>query len=395
MESAPTLNIRPFILAWCVCLLVMELLGARILSGPSAVDFEFLYVAGYQARTHPSQLYDLAQQDKLQRALTGRAGTLAFYHPSYEALIFIPLSLLKFRAAYHVFIAVDMLLLMAAFFAARPAFSSVIPLIQPRPGLMFFTFVPVFIAIVLGQDSILSLLFYCLTWRQLESGKDMSAGCFLALAIFKFQFAIPIALLIAIRHGWRFAKGFLLTSAAVALLCFGIVGTAGLKDYVRLLLGVTYIDKAELALRIAVSPLPDSMPNIAGLIYGCGARFLHSAVAFDALVGACSLALLVWCARSIRRGDEKLAFSIAILCGLLLSYHVLIYDLTLLLLPIALLAGRIHRYILMSLLALPFVTVSLGAKWIFLIAVPMLAMLVNAIVSSQKPVRSEAEMARA
>jgi hypothetical protein len=396
MTGASIPQTKPFLIAWCICLIAMELLGGKILGGQSTIDFEFVYVAGYQVRTHPSQLYDLTQQDRLQRALTGRPGTLAFYHPSYEALLFAPLSLLKFRPAYFASIAVNMLLLMAAFFAALPTFSSVIPLWQPRPGLMFFTFIPAFVALILGQDSILSLLFYCLAWRQLESGKDMSAGCFLALAIFKFQIVIPVAALIGIHRGWRFARGFLLTSTTLVLLSFGIVGINGLKDYIRLLLGVAYIHNGLLAQRIAVAPLPLSMPNLTGLIYGSGGRqLIHSAVTFDALVGACSLAMFVWCAHAIRHCDDKAGFSIAVLCGLLLSYHLLIYELTLLLLPIALMSNRIHRYILISLFVFPFVTVSIGARWIFLIAAPMLAMLVNVIRFSAHPVIPEPETARA
>jgi hypothetical protein len=363
----------------------MELLGARIIRSRSTVDFEMYYVAGYQVRTHPSQMYDLVQQDRLQRTLAGTKGTLAFYHPSYEALIFVPLSLLKFRTAYLIFIALNMLFLIAAFFAARPTFSSVIPFFQPRPGLMFVVFIPVYVSLMLGQDGLLSLLIYCLAWRQLEAGKDLSGGCLVALALFKFHIAIPIAVLIAIRRGKRFASGFLLTAAGLVLLCFGIVGMEGVKDYIRLLLGVAYIAKTDLATKITVVPAPYCMPNLGGLLYGFGARFLHSPVAFDGLVVVFSLALFLWCARVIRRRDVETAFSIAVLCGLLLSFHLLIYDITLLLLPIAVFANRMNRYVLLGLFILPFVTPFLGTQWIFLIAVPMLAMLVNVIVSTQKP----------
>jgi hypothetical protein len=377
-------QIRPFIIGWCICLLAMELLGVRILGKASKIDFEFLYVAGYQVRTHPSQIYDLAQQDILQRTLSGKPGSMAFYHPPYEALLFAPLSLLRFRTAYFAFIAINMLFLMAAFLAARRTFSSIIPFLQPRPGLIFFTFIPLYAAIILGQDAILSLMLYCMAWNQLESGKDLNGGLILALAIFKYQIVLPVAVLIAIRRGWRFSSGFLLGSAGVGLVSFCLVGFRGLKDYLGVMRGVTYFDHPALAREFTLVPQPNCMPNLAGLIYEFSSHFLHSAVAFNALVTACSVALLVWCAHLIRRSDARAAFAIAVIGGLLLSYHLLIYELTILLLPIALLAGRIHRYILYSFFVLPFVTVSLGAQWIFLCAVPMLAVLFTAI-SPQDP----------
>ena len=51
-----------------------------------------------------------------------------------------------------------------------------------------------------------------------------------------------------------------------------------------------------------------------------------------------------WCAGVVRRCELSAAFSIAILCGLLVSYHLYMYDVTLVLLPVALLTGRYHRY---------------------------------------------------
>ena len=391
MNPAPTLNVKPFVIAWCICLLVLELLGAKLVSGRSPLDFQEFYSAGYQVRIDPSQLYDQAQQDRIQLALTSRAGSLTFYHPSYQTLIFVPFSLLSFRSAYLAYIAFNMVLLMAAFFAARPAFSSVIPMFQPRPGLMFFAFIPLLATVVLGQDSIISLLLCCLMWRQLQSGKDVSAGCFLALALFKFQFIIPIAILIAIRRGWRFSLGFLMAAAGVVLLCFAVGGMVGMRSYVHLLLAAgSAVGKSALEQHsLTLSPL--SMPNLVGLLYGFGARFVHPLIAFETLIGTCAVAMFAWCARAVRRLDQTVAFSIAILCGLLVSYHLYEYELTLTLLPIALLSGRIHRYILMSLFILPLVILGLGARWIFLMAVPVLAMLINAIVSSRHEVASESE----
>src|SRR6202044_1940866 len=93
---------------------------------------------------------------------------------------------------------------------------------------------------------------------------------------------------------------------------------------------------------------PSGMPNIAGLLYGCGARLLPSPLAFNSLVGTCSLGIFIWCMRVVRRCELKFPFSIAILWGVLVTYHLFVYALTLTLLPVALLAGRTPRYILLA-----------------------------------------------
>lgn len=388
MERASTLERKPFLLAWFICLLLMEFFGAGVSSGPVYKQFDYraFYSAGYLARTHPSQLYDLAKQEQVQDALVSpRKNVLAFYHPSYETLLYAPFSMLPYRASYLVFLTFNMVLLLAALFVARPAFISPDPALRSRRWFLFLLYLPALVAIAMGQDSILLLLLCCIAWRQLESGKDLSAGCVLALALFKFQLVIPIAILIAVRRGWRFSSGFLLASSGVALLCLGIGGPGGMTNYVRLLSGASSaIDRSVVAQqRLSVFPL--AMPNLAGLLYACGARLLGSPFAFDMLSGACALVLFVWCACIVRQREQKVAFSIAILCGLLVSYHLYVYDLAPLLLAIALLAGRVRLYVLLGLFLLPLVLLPFGSNSFFLLSLPVLAMLADLMFYAPHP----------
>lgn len=385
-------------MAWFICFLVMELFGASCLSSGVAERFDFrsFYAAGYLARTHPSQLYDLATQQRTQDALVSPAvNLLAFYHPSYETLIYAPFSLLKYRAAYLAFIALNLLLLLAALFAGRPMLSADARFLKSWPWMAYFVFLPLLISVAHGQDSILLLLVCCLVWRQLERHKDLAAGCLLALALFKFQIVLPIALLIAVRRGWRFVAGFAAASAGVALLCLGIGGREGMASYLRLLFGATSaIDKSGLAQqRLSVFPL--AMPNLSGFLYACGGRLLHSAFAFDLLVGFCALVLIAFSARAMRRQDDKVAFSIAILCGVLVSYHLYVYDLTPALLAVALLQGKVQRILTAALFVLPLVLLPFGSNSFFLLALPVLAMLIYTILAASTAVESSPATAQA
>lgn len=381
-------QIRPFLIGWCLCLIALEAYGIVFLGGDLAAhppfDFQFFYVVEYLARTTPSHMYDVARQTQLGWSLAFDRFWVPFYHPSYELFLLSPLSLLSFRASYYATIAFNMLLLVPAFFVSRKAFSTAIPLLQPRPGLIFFVFVPLLNAVILGQDSILSLLLYCLTWRELEAGRDRNAGFFLALALFKFQIVLPVAALLAIRKGWRFTGAFLVTAAAIALFSVYLVGLPGTADYVRLCLdaGAT-IGKGRVAfLRSGIYPL--AMPNFTGLLYACGGQLLHSALGFNVLRGIVALAVFAWSAWTVRRAELKVAFSIAVLCALMISVHLFIYDLTLALLPIALLGNRVNRYVLLGLFGLPLILGHIGSDPYFVMAVPMLWILGSVLIRESR-----------
>lgn len=386
LDRAMGREIKPFIQRWSVYLVAMELIGAALahFGMGGRFDFRSFYAAGYLARTQPRHLYDLAHQLWAQQTLVSPKGFLPFYHPPYEALLYAPFTLLSYQHAYFAFLAFNMLLLVGAFFAARQVFSTPIKIWQPQPGAMFFIFVPMLVAAMQGQDSILFLFLCCLAWKQLEAGKDLSAGVLLALALFKFQIAIPIAVLVAIRKGRRFFTGFLATASLLVLLCFGIAGRSGIASLIRILFGaVSATDQNHALLQNGMGIYPSAMPNIAGLFYACGGRFLPALVSLT-VVAVCSLGLFLWCARAVREAEEEVAFSIAILCGLLVSYHAIIHDVTLMLLPMALLARRTHSYILLALFGLPIVLLPFGSNAFFVLAVPVIAMLVHAVLSGTK-----------
>lgn len=376
-------ELKPFFSRWFVYLISIEFIGVALVhfGQQTRFDFRLFYAAGYLVRTQPAHLYDLISQWRVEMLQSTNTNLLPFCHPPYEAVLYAPFSFLSYKTAYLAYIAINMLLLMAVFFASRRAFSSFIPIWQPQPGSMFFIFIPLLTAVMQGQDSILLLLICCLTWTQIESGKDVTAGCCLALALFKFQIAVPLAILLAATRGRRFVFGFLATSAAVVLLCVGIAGRSGIAALSKILVHSTstsIITQKELA----VAPL--SMPTLEGLLSALGTRLLPSTPAL-LIVGACSLGLIAACAFVIRHKEPQVAFAIAMLCAMLVSYHLYAYDLTLLLLPIALLGRRGHKIILLASFGLPIVIFMLGASWYFLMALPVAAMLFHAACFIRRP----------
>lgn len=306
-------------------------------------DFRSMYAAGVLERTHPTQLYSLdAQQDIQSRLVSQGEFTLPFFHPGYEAFLFVPLSFLPYSAAYLVFVCVNILLIALCVLVGMRVFSVVIPFLQPRPGMIVFFFLPLWLAILQGQDSILFLLLLLLTWNQIDDAHPFRAGLILAAALFKFQIALPLACLLALRQGSRFVKGFLLGAAGVALLSFA-ASPQSPSQFVALVRHAALAGGKLGAGGYQGYIFPGQMANFRGLFYALTRGHLppHTLLLVTLAVSVLFLALT---ALRIRRiNDELLAFSAALLACLLTSYHLYPHDLSPLLLPILAIAARRPR----------------------------------------------------
>jgi hypothetical protein len=196
----------------------------------------------------------------------------------------------------------------------------------------------------------------------------------LALALFKLQLVLPVASILSVRRSTRSVSGFATVAIPLAVLCVAIVGLQGTADFLHLLsmASLASNDSAEVQQFMAIPA--KAMPSLYGLLYVCGARFLPASLAFG-LNAAISIVLLVFCFYLARRVvHTSTAFSVAILGALILSQHLLIYDFTLLLLPILLLRGPALPWITALCYAMPFVLFAIEGVKLFSLAavVPIL-----------------------
>lgn len=382
-------SLKPFLIGLVLVLAIFEGLGVYVTHLPGrSPDFRTFYAAGYLLRTDRAHFYDMATQARVENEHVSPAALqLYFNHPAYEGLVDLPFAMLPFKPAYHVFIALNALLMLLCVLVAREPFRTILPVVGPGRGLAMFLFAPLLLALAQGQDSLLFLLCVCLCWRQLERGDDLSAGLALALGLFRFQLAIPLAILLAARRGKRFAAGFLAGGAAVVALCVALVGVHGVQALVYLLrLTSGASDNPEAR---AIIMAPTAMANLRGLLYACATRWMppHAGVV---LVLAVSVVVLVACGILVRRVSTlQAAFAIAVLGALLVSYHLFLHDVTLLLLPILLLAGRAPNWALLTAYTLPAVgLLLLGTNWYWLAALPMIALIVLASRGAAGPDRA-------
>jgi hypothetical protein len=373
-------SIRPFLLVWCLYG-VAVLLGVCFFLFPSGMaermDFRQLYAGAYLARTDPVNLYDYGRQKEVQDAFVSKVeGLLPFIRPAYEAWLFEPLSRLPYRAAYFCFLCFNLLLLGACFFLCRDVFSRPGIIAQPRPGLQLFVFFPVIVAILQGQDSILFLLGSCLVYRVLMSGRGFLAGATLGLLLFKPQIALPLALFLIARYGFSLFAGFAISGAIVSVASIALVTWKGFTELVQVLLLTGSVSVSRNIPAGSFGVFPFIMPNIRGLITGLTDWFLPGriALALTILLSGC---LVLWGILSLRGARLGLdaAFSLSTACAVLVSYYLHIHDLTLMQLPLGLMAGHKNSHISRSALVFylaPQLLMLFAHKFLYLLALPVM-----------------------
>ena len=370
-------TIHPFVAASAaLCLLIVLTslyIGIRIgISGRA--DFRCLYAAGYLVRTgDATHLFDYDTQRSVENArVSVEDVALPFNHAPYEALLLAPLSLLSYRSAYVTVLIGNLCLLGLAFYLLRGYLQPLRQVWSWLPEAVFACSIPVTIALFQSQDSILLFTLISAAFVLLDRGQEASAGALVSLSLFKFQYAIPILLLFVIWRRWKFVAGFTITGAALAILSFWLVGTAGLSGFIHLLSTTARLPEAQ---QYRLGEYPGSMPNLRGLFY----VLFHSRPLVATTTTALASTLLIFYTGFTKRVSLPLAVSVAVLA----SYHATMHDLTLTILPAGILLGegltwneKWKMAAATALLVLPVLVFLAGPRYFYLLAVAILAMII-------------------
>jgi len=292
------------------------------------VDLRAFYAAGTILRNgHGARLYDYNYQEQVQDAVVGpRANALPFLYPSFAALPFVPLSLLSYRAAFFVWLGLNLGLLILAGFLLRPW----LPWFAARSWMALPAFYGclfgVSVALVQGQISFLLLVVYCGTWVLLRQGRPFLAGLLISIGLMKFQIAIPIFVLFLLWKQWRVVSGFLAGAAGLALVSVTLVGRTGVSVYFHAMSSMTKQTAFNAAAaKIHYGMFPVDMPNLHGLTFG----LTHGAS------WGLALNIVLCCVVMVFAARQKASLLVALPAAMLVSYHMQPHDLTLLLLPLS------------------------------------------------------------
>jgi hypothetical protein len=355
-------------------------------------DFPDFYCAARMlAAGHGPQLYDADLQRQYQARYAGRVGTL-YIHPPFEAAIYLAVAWLPLRYAYLLWSLLNLTFLGVG---VRLLAKEILPWDWRLSLGVSLTFVPTLLCFLQGQDSLLLLLLVVLSFSALRHSRGFAAGCWLGLALFKFQLALPLALVLVVTQSRNvrtgLVKGFSLAALALAALSVAISGWSLFLVYPKFLLHL----KAQPFAGI----VPQAMANFRGLIY----LLFHSDQSSGAVISLsilCAAALIMtlvgW--RKMGRNNNNdnkdnfdLAFANSVTFALLVSYHLNPHDLSLALLPIALLlrstsartpaARKTANWVTLGLLAIfllpPLHLWALKAGAYALVGLPLLALFLS------------------
>lgn len=301
------------------------------------VDFRAQYTAGYLMRSgNAHRLYDYGLQLLLQNDLISpRTVTMPFDHLAYEALFFVPFSFFGFKVAYFTFLAVNIAALTLSILKVRrwtPKLNHIYAWLTP---VMIITFLPTAVALMQGQESVLLLLFFVIVFACLGGRTDFLAGIVLSLGMFKFQIVLPVALLFLLWKEWRFILGFSFSAIGLLAGSFALVGREATRAYLLLLTSMSVgLHSAADQVRLGVPPA--AMPNLRGLVIGLLGNEIPGFWQ-QLAIGILSVLVITvtfWRGRHLS-AEHKLL--IAILAASLVSYHSLIHDMAILLLPVLIL----------------------------------------------------------
>ena len=299
-------------------------------------DFTVFYTAAKMLREGKrAQLYDGGQQQAVQREFAAdpeiRKGALPYIHPPFEALLFIPLTYLPYPAAFALWDVLNIGILAGVIFLLRHSFWTLLQIPRTDCVLGLAAFFPVFANFHQGQDAILLLLLTVLGFGALRREKDFEAGFWLGLGIFKYHFMLPLMVILVFWRGRKLAVGFLATAVALAGVSVEMVGWRAAMHY------------PAYAWNVVSNPVfggipPRLLPNLWGLFAGWNVvRSPGWTIRMAAALA--SIFVLVWVAsmRMQARTRERfpLCFACAVIAALLVAYSTNSYDLSLLVLPLA------------------------------------------------------------
>ena len=363
-------------------------------------DFSAFYTAGKLIeRGQGSKLYDQNAQWEVQQEfaskVTIRHKPLPFIRPAFEAIIFAPFAKFQYPISCALWMALNVLALLLFVFLIRVAEVSTTSVFAGI--LVCFSYVPVAIALLQGQDAIFLLIIFTLFFFRLKMRKDFQAGFWLSLGLIKFHLTIPIVVVLAIKRKTRLVFGFLLGALILLLVSAGIIGWQGVTTYPKYIWHLSQVHNAGVV-------STQSMPNIRGLLatWQFTSQFAYANSLFAALEAfGIFFASYIWNPKDNSDEVLKLGIAIILIITILSGYYAYSYDLTVLLLPYFLLTEifwkkeelsgwpRTLFFLSLGLICSPLQWLLFFGFGYFYLLVPVLFMLLIVCVKALKVLRAD------
>ncbi len=195
-------------------------------------DFPAFYGAGLIVLAgEAADLYNVDRQLAAQEELLNKPGEfLCFAYPPFVALPYAALAMLPYRLAY----AINTLVMFGALLLILKILFNKYEI----PGRYYLsalalslTFFPIFKALSGGQNTLLTFLLLCLAWESVDQNREIVAGVFLGLMMFKPQFALPMIGLMLLSRRWVAVLSSTATACCLYFICTLMLGTDWIVDW--------------------------------------------------------------------------------------------------------------------------------------------------------------------
>ena len=323
----------------------MFLVGGLNIVEPRATDFASFYVAGSVFHEgDPRELYDLDRWRSHVGRVTGAQKASPFVSPPFVARAFSPLSRFPLKVAYVFWAALSVVLLVASVWTLRRA----LPLSgRPNAYWMALCFLPVCIALIFGQLSLVGLLLLSVTYALLRQGAEVRAGLVHGLLAFKPPLLLGFLLVGVFKLRWRFVLATMASCACVWILGY-LSAPEQTAQYVeamprltKFLANVPTSATDGLFTTAQANGDPLRFPNeLKHSVFAIGPLLLGPHASSLWIGYVCAAVLVAFCAIVWRNvqwhvGSARwdLAVAVSLCIGLLISPHLYHYDLAMGLLP--------------------------------------------------------------
>jgi alpha-1,2-mannosyltransferase len=317
--------------------LLVAMIGAAVISvvaiekanrrfeGPlRGADFVHFYTLGRLAYSHHvSAMYDMAALHDAQVALAPDSTTFLYppVYPPQVPVLFVPFTAWSYGTSLLVW---NVLTIVGYGLLLWSAWKPVSAMLPDRSLMVVaaVAFPPFWMLVLYGQISILILAAFWAGWLALEHKHHVLAGAAFGLLAIKPQFGIPLAVVVLARRDWAMLWGAVASVAFQSGAALAVLGPEAFRGFA-----------SSLSLIANNVDLLESKP-----VYSHSLRTLTRLLPNGIGVPLWALAagIVLWLTTRVWKSDApiRVRLGVVILASILVNPHVIVYDVTVLALPL-------------------------------------------------------------
>jgi alpha-1,2-mannosyltransferase len=324
--TAKRLRAHGFILAlslWSIYIWNISAPGLLDRAGNlKGTDFVHLYTLGSVALEHRgADLYNMKAQAELaaQRVPVTTGIRYLPLYPPQVSVFFGPIARFSYSRMLIVWLAVSALLYgLCVYFVWRSC-----PALQPEKVgflVLAMAFPGFFHLIVWGQSSAVALVCFTLAYFALRKEKEFLAGLALGTLMFKPQLGVAVGVVFLAMRSWKIILGATLSAAVQVLAAWAYYGWGPIRDWMRTVLGV--FD--------SLSVLEPKLYQTHSLRTFWNLLLIPSHISLALYVISASLVLVGMVMAWRSRLPLPVRYSALLLATVLVSPHLIVYDMVIL-----------------------------------------------------------------